>query len=142
MSLQRDGEKRNKTKVSSVALVELVDSVEFTVGEECHEGEGEEEGEANICFNLPEIKRKTAWRKNVAKNKDGYEMHRRLPRSPQSDTLHGKARVIASSRILKEVKGGSRRGRLCGRLRENNGRELCDMHGASVLTQFNMTRRR
>lgn len=41
MSLQRDGEKRNKTKVSSVAPVELVDSVEFTVGEECHEGEGE-----------------------------------------------------------------------------------------------------
>lgn len=44
MSLQRDGEKRNKTKVSSVALVELVDSVEFTVGEECHESEGEEGG--------------------------------------------------------------------------------------------------
>lgn len=63
-------------------------------------------GGANICFNLPEIKRKTAWQKNVAKNKDGYEMHRRLPRSPQSDTLHGKARVIASSRILKEVKEG------------------------------------
>lgn len=107
---------------------------------------GRREGEANICFNLPEIKRKTAWRKNVAKNKDGYEMHRRLPRSPQSDTLHGKARVIASSRILKEVKEGCARGwgreRLCGRLRENNGRELCDMHGASVLTQFNMTRRR
>lgn len=73
MSLLRDGEKRNKTKVSSVVLVELVDSVEFTVGEEFHDGEGV--GGTNICFNLPEIKRKTAWRKNVAKNKDGYEMH-------------------------------------------------------------------
>lgn len=40
MSLLRDGEKRNKTKVSSVVLVELVDSVEFTVGEEFHDGEG------------------------------------------------------------------------------------------------------
>lgn len=50
MSLQRDGEKRNKTKVSSVALVELVDSVEFTVGEECHEGEGEAGGGGKHMF--------------------------------------------------------------------------------------------
>lgn len=41
MSLLRDGEKRNKTKVSSVALVELVDSVEFTVGEVFHDEDGE-----------------------------------------------------------------------------------------------------
>lgn len=75
MSLLGAGEKRNKTKVSSVALVELVDCVE-QAGEGAQGrrgGKGWEGGGANICFNLPEIKRKTAWRqkKNVAKNKDG-----------------------------------------------------------------------
>lgn len=96
MSLQGAGEKRNKTKVSSVALVELVDCVAMGKQEEWARARDGGQTYVLICRKL---NAKQRGEKNVAKNKDGYEMHRR--QSPQSDTLHGKARVIASWRMLR-----------------------------------------
>lgn len=99
MSLQGAGEKRNKTKVSSVVLVELVDCVAMgMVGKQGEWARGRDGGQTYVLI-CRKLNAKQRGEKNVAKNKDGYEMHRR--QSPQSDTLHGKARVIASWRMLR-----------------------------------------